>query len=330
MALKSFKQSGHRTALVIALAALTLPGIAQADPGDADRRGSHRDRGEPQGDISGGQRHQQREQVVQQSEPAREARAQRSWDGGNGRSAEAAAAPVRQAAPAPAQQGWNGGNRGRSHQGDDANHGNWRDNRRADAVPSQDWRGQDPATTQQRTETHRGGSWGGRADARGDRDASDRNGHSWNGRRDGRDGDYNRDRRHHNDNYRDSQNRWQGHDSWRRDGNRQGYNQDHHRWNNNWRRDNRYNWYSYRSNHRDIFRGGSYYAPYRNYNYRRLSIGFSLDALFFSNRYWIANPWQYRLPDVYGPYRWVRYYDDVLLVDIYSGEVVDVIHDFFW
>ena len=31
-----------------------------------------------------------------------------------------------------------------------------------------------------------------------------------------------------------------------------------------------------------------------------------------------------------GPYRWVRYYDDVLLVDIYSGEVVDVIHDFFW
>ena len=32
----------------------------------------------------------------------------------------------------------------------------------------------------------------------------------------------------------------------------------------------------------------------------------------------------------HGPYRWVRYYDDVLLVDIYSGEVVDVIYDFFW
>jgi hypothetical protein len=28
--------------------------------------------------------------------------------------------------------------------------------------------------------------------------------------------------------------------------------------------------------------------------------------------------------------RWVRYYDDVLLVDVYTGEVVDVIHDFFW
>ena len=49
-----------------------------------------------------------------------------------------------------------------------------------------------------------------------------------------------------------------------------------------------------------------------------------------SDRYWIQDPWQYRLPQVYGPYRWVRYYDDVLLVDIYSGEVVDVIHNFFW
>ena len=26
----------------------------------------------------------------------------------------------------------------------------------------------------------------------------------------------------------------------------------------------------------------------------------------------------------------LRYYDDVLLVDTYSGEVVDVIYEFFW
>ncbi|WP_409574764.1 RcnB family protein [Sphingopyxis sp. PET50] len=32
----------------------------------------------------------------------------------------------------------------------------------------------------------------------------------------------------------------------------------------------------------------------------------------------------------YGGYRWVRYYNDALLVDTYSGEVVDVIYDFFW
>jgi len=26
----------------------------------------------------------------------------------------------------------------------------------------------------------------------------------------------------------------------------------------------------------------------------------------------------------------VRYYDDALLVNIYDGQVVDVIHNFFW
>ncbi|MCP5397341.1 MAG: RcnB family protein [Sphingomonadaceae bacterium] len=79
-----------------------------------------------------------------------------------------------------------------------------------------------------------------------------------------------------------------------------------------------------------MYRLGRYYAPYRDYYYSRISIGFYLDSLFYSNRYWVSDPWQYRLPPVYGPYRWVRYYDDVMLVDIYSGEVVDVIYDFFW
>ena len=64
--------------------------------------------------------------------------------------------------------------------------------------------------------------------------------------------------------------------------------------------------------------------------YKGKPIFYSLGSLFFGSRYWINDPWQYRLPEVYGPYRWVRYYDDALLVDIYSGEVVDVIYDFFW
>ena len=61
-----------------------------------------------------------------------------------------------------------------------------------------------------------------------------------------------------------------------------------------------------------------------------LSIGFFLDNLFFGQNYQIQDPQYYRLPEVYGPYRWVRYYDDAVLVDIYSGEVVDVINNFFW
>ncbi len=106
---------------------------------------------------------------------------------------------------------------------------------------------------------------------------------------------------------------------------------DHRRWDHNdWRRDTRYNWSGYRTQHRDLYRAGRYYSPYSNYGYSRLSIGFFLNSGFYGQNYWINDPYQYRLPAVYGPYRWVRYYDDVLLVDIYSGEVVDVIHDFFW
>lgn len=128
-----------------------------------------------------------------------------------------------------------------------------------------------------------------------------------------------------NDRYRDSR-RWDHDDRYRNDRYR-----DNRRWDrDDWRRDNRYNWYSYRNSNRNIYRLGRYYAPYRGYSYSRISIGFYLDSLFFGSRYWINDPWQYRLPAVYGPYRWVRYYDDVLLVDIYSGEVVDVIYDFFW
>jgi hypothetical protein len=101
-------------------------------------------------------------------------------------------------------------------------------------------------------------------------------------------------------------------------------------WSNRWRSDNRYDWRGNRRLHGDYYRQGRYYAPYRGHSYSRISIGFSLGTGFYGARYWINDPWQYRLPAAYGPYRWVRYYDDVLLVDVRSGRVVDVIRDFFW
>lgn len=129
---------------------------------------------------------------------------------------------------------------------------------------------------------------------------------------------------------RDGDNRWQrdGRNQARGDSRWQGNNT--RQWSNNWRRDNRYDWSSYRNSNRSVFRMGRYSAPYRNWSYRRLGIGFRLQPLFYSNNYWINDPSYYRLPEAYGPYRWVRYYDDALLVDIYSGEVVDVINNFFW
>jgi hypothetical protein len=101
-------------------------------------------------------------------------------------------------------------------------------------------------------------------------------------------------------------------------------------WNRGWRNDNRYNWSGWRNRNRHAYHLSPYYSPYRNWSYRRFSIGLFLDSLFYNQRYWIGDPWQYRLPPAPYGTQWVRYYNDVLLVDIYTGEVVDAIYDFFW
>ena len=174
-----------------------------------------------------------------------------------------------------------------------------------DAQPVDQVQVNEPAQGTPPTERRRGGLAGaftgigrdmadGRGDERGDRD----NDRDW--RRD-RDGD------------RD----------WRRD--RDG----RHRWDRDWRRDRRYDWSNYRNRYRSIFRLGRYYDPY-GWGYRRFSIGFSLWPSYYGSSFWLNDPWQYRLPPAYGPYRWVRYFDDALLVDIYTGRVVDVIHNVFW
>jgi hypothetical protein len=104
----------------------------------------------------------------------------------------------------------------------------------------------------------------------------------------------------------------------------------HRRWDRNWRNDHRFDWQRYRYSNRNIFSRGRYYAPYRNHRYSRLSIGLILGSAFWGQNYWLNDPWQYRLPPAYPGTRWVRYYDDVLLIDVYTGEVIDVIYDFFW
>lgn len=112
---------------------------------------------------------------------------------------------------------------------------------------------------------------------------------------------------------------------WRNRGDRGG------NWNRGWRQDRRYDWSDYRARNRNIYRLPRYYAPRGyNYGYQRFSIGLTLGSMLFSSNYWINDPFYYRLPPAYGPYRWVRYYNDALLVDIYTGEVVDVEYDIFW
>jgi Nickel/cobalt transporter regulator len=120
---------------------------------------------------------------------------------------------------------------------------------------------------------------------------------------------------------------WQG----RNGGNWQGRNGNGGNWNRNWRQDHRYDWNGYRSRNRNAFHLPRYYAPYGwDYGYRRFSTGFILSSMLYGENYWIDDPYYYELPPAYGPYRWVRYYNDALLVDIYTGEVVDTVYDIFW
>ena len=100
-------------------------------------------------------------------------------------------------------------------------------------------------------------------------------------------------------------------------------------WNSRWRTDRRHDWRRYRDSNRSLYRLGRYRDPYGS-RYRRFSIGFSLFPSYYQSSYWLDDPWMYRLPRAYGPYRWVRYYGDALLVNVYTGQVVDVVHDFFW
>ena len=100
-------------------------------------------------------------------------------------------------------------------------------------------------------------------------------------------------------------------------------------WRKDWRRDHRYDWRNHRHRHRSLFRLGFYIDPF-GWGYHRYGIGWRLWPSHYSNRYWLSDPWSYRLPPAYGPYRWIRYWDDALLVNLYTGEVVDVVHNFFW
>ena len=166
----------------------------------------------------------------------------------------------------------------------------------------------DPALVAQQERREGRGDW--RRDRRDDRG-------DW--RRDRRDdrGDWRQDRRDDRRDWR--QDRRADRRDWRRDWDRNG-----------WRNDRRYDWSSWRYRNRSLFRLSPYYSPYRNHRYSRFSIGLFLEPLFFSQRYWLSDPYQYRLPYAPPGTQWVRYYNDVLLVDTYSGEVVDVIYDFFW
>lgn len=95
------------------------------------------------------------------------------------------------------------------------------------------------------------------------------------------------------------------------------------------RQERREDWRDYRRGNRELYTMPRYYAP-RGYTYRPVRVGIALNPAFYGQRYWIADPYRYRLPAAMGPQRWVRYGNDVLLINTRNGRILQVIDGFFY
>lgn len=86
-------------------------------------------------------------------------------------------------------------------------------------------------------------------------------------------------------------------------------------------------WSAYRQQNRALYARGNWRAPF---GYQTFRPGVRIAHNFYGSRYVINDPWRYRLPPARGYTRWVRHYNDVILVDPRRGVVVDVIRNFYW
>ena len=86
-------------------------------------------------------------------------------------------------------------------------------------------------------------------------------------------------------------------------------------------------WRDWREHNRDLYRG---YGWRSDFSYQVFRPGIRIGVAYYAPRYYITDYGRYRLPPPGWNRRWVRHYNDVLLVDIRSGIVVDVIRNFYW
>ena len=166
-----------------------------------------------------------------------------------------------------------------------------------------------------------------------------------------------------NDPRRGGDRRWDGDRNGRPDGNRGDNRNDGRRWDNDRNRNNGRGWdgrggdgRSWNDNRDHQWRGGDHrqdrprYDPrtyprqwhspqrYRGYNYRpppgfysrSWVFGDILPRTWWTPDYRLNSWWDYGLPIPPIGYEWVRVGDDALLVDVYSGRVVQVVYDIFW
>lgn len=86
-------------------------------------------------------------------------------------------------------------------------------------------------------------------------------------------------------------------------------------------------WRGWRNGHRDIYAGRGWRAPF---GYTAFRAGGRIDGRYYGPQYVINDPWRYHLAPARPGLRYVRHYNDVLLVDTRRGYVVDVIRGFYY
>ena len=85
-------------------------------------------------------------------------------------------------------------------------------------------------------------------------------------------------------------------------------------------------WRDYRNSNPRLYNRGRWAAPFR---YNRFNVGVRIAPNYYGQRYVIADPYRYRLARPYAGTRWVRHYDDVLLVNVRTGRVIQVNRGFY-
>ena len=80
---------------------------------------------------------------------------------------------------------------------------------------------------------------------------------------------------------------------------------------------------------RDHFARHQYVAPYRNWSYSALTPGTTLRSRFYGTSYTVAYPDSYELRPAKPHQRWVRYGNDLVLVNMRNGRVLEVATDRF-
>jgi Ni/Co efflux regulator RcnB len=77
------------------------------------------------------------------------------------------------------------------------------------------------------------------------------------------------------------------------------------------------------------FHYGSYNAPH-GYQYQRWSYGETLPSMYWARDYWLTSWWMFDLAIPPYGYEWVRYGDDALLVNVDTGQILQVDYGVFY